>query len=162
MFEATFKGLRGMLSAGVTLSGRSWVAPDGQRNVQLIYRGTKEALIAIGCLPPALVEILSTTQRRRHKRDENGNWFYLHRSPTKALPDRVKLVRHGNAAAALELPGMRELFPRGIAACRSPLDAWNQGASMARDWKRDATVPAGKVRPSFLRLVVDNTKEVRT
>jgi hypothetical protein len=152
MSEVTFEAPQGLLPAGVTLRGRSWIGYGGQQSVELIYRGTKEALIAIGCLTPSMIEMLSSTAHSKH--DEKGGWFGLHRSPTKGVPDRMKLCRHASAADALDLPGMRELFPQVIAMPRyEPHRPADKSAVTARDWKRGVTVTAeqmvGAVKDAF-------------
>jgi hypothetical protein len=51
----------------------------------------------------------------RPQRDEHGKRFTLHRSPTKGVPDRMKLQRRvDDPTFVMQLPGVRELFPEGI------------------------------------------------
>ena len=134
-----FKSPRGILPEGVTLQGMTWTAHDGRLGVSLIYRGTKEALIAAGCITPSMLEACKT---RRSKHDEFGAHYWLHRSPTKAAPRRMKLCRNGGSDFAMQLPGMREMFPEGfpeppqIETQRSaPADAETWWAATADEWK---------------------------
>jgi hypothetical protein len=84
-------------------------------SVYLTYRGTIAALLAAGCLTPQMMANRQRQHSRREQCDEHGNRFNLHRSPTKALPERMKLERHGEPTFVMQLPGVRELFPEGIA-----------------------------------------------
>jgi hypothetical protein len=142
-----FKAPRGLLPAGVTLRGMSWLPWKGNHVVDLTYRGTKEALIAAGCLTPSMWEQYKDRMRRKKKHDENGEWFWVHRSPTKASPDRMKLCRHSTAALAMNLPGMRELFPDGIPVPPMPKISRPaaDGTDLARDWKHGVTLAVGKM-----------------
>jgi hypothetical protein len=147
---------RGSLSPGVTIQA-DILHSQGRTLVTLTYRGTRGALIASGCLTPSMIE----NKQREHRTDERGTWFYVHRSPTKAAPERMKLCCQAKSvAAAMQLPGVRELFPEGI-----PEIEWDElhgpvfparaqaetRPATAREWKQST-------RPSFLRLVVNNSE----
>jgi hypothetical protein len=129
----------GSLPSGVsvTVTETTWQY-DNKRFVSVAYRGTIDALQVAGCLTPGMISNRPPRQRQgRTQRDEHGMRFTLKRAPTKALPERVRLDRWGEPAFAMQLPGVRELFPEGI-----PEPAQAEAA------------PA-RQRP-FLRIVVNN------
>jgi hypothetical protein len=146
---------RGSLSLGVTIQADIWCS-RGRTILALTYRGTRDALIASGCLTPSMIE----NKRREHRTDEHGEWFYVQRNPTKAAPERMKLCCHPKSVAtAMQRPGVRELFPEGVPELEwdelhgpvFPARAQNEPAPVtAQEWKQSP-------RPSFLRLVVNNS-----
>jgi hypothetical protein len=99
-------------------------------------------------------------KRRENRTDEHGEWFYVHRCPTKASPERMKLCLHPKSAAtAMQRLGVRELFPEGV-----PEVEWDDlhgpvFPMRAQDETGQATARERKPspRPSFLRLVVNNS-----
>jgi hypothetical protein len=108
---------RGSLPSGVSVAvtETTW-RYDNKRFVSVAYRGTIDALRVAGCLTPGMISNRPPRQRQgRTQRDEHGIRFTLKRAPTKALPERVRLDRWGEPAFAMQLPGVRELFPEGIA-----------------------------------------------
>lgn len=119
---------RASLSVGVTLQAETWVLPrvtvragknvlvgGSERDLSLTYWGTIDALLAAGCLTRDMLPNRPPRQRQgRTQRDEHGIRFILKRAPTKALPERMRLTREGGPAFAMQLPGVREMFPEGI------------------------------------------------
>jgi hypothetical protein len=105
----------GALSAAVTMQVRTWMGRDNRYFI-VHYWGTVDALIASGCLTPHMMANRNARRRGgRAQRDEHGRRFTLNRLPTKAAPDRMKLMRRSeDPALAMELPGVRELFSEGI------------------------------------------------
>jgi hypothetical protein len=102
---------RGTLSGGVSTEiylGRS---------VRIIYFGTLEALLSSGCLTSSMLELRKKFRPgdSRGLHDEVAGRFNMHRLPTKAMPQRMKLIRWMSLEAAVQLPGVRELFPEGVA-----------------------------------------------
>jgi hypothetical protein len=142
---------RGSLPAGITIQAEIWLH-RGLTYVTLTYRGTRDALIASGCLTSSMIASNAQT-----KMDEHGGRFSLHRSPTKAQPQRMKLDRHPDSPeTAMQLPGVRELFPEGIAEpVQSPSEAppHLRGPIIQAHADTNGIPPS---RPSFLRLVVNN------
>jgi hypothetical protein len=147
---------RGSLTQDVTVQA-DMLYSRGRTLMTLTYRGTRGALIASGCLTSSMIE----NKRREHRTDERGIWFYVHRSPTKAAPERMKLCCHPESVAtAMQLPGVRELFPEGI-----PEIEWDElhgpvFPARAQPETSPATARERKQspRPSFLRLVVNNSE----
>jgi hypothetical protein len=132
----------GSLPSGVsvTVTEITW-RYDNKRSMDVTYRGTTDALLAAGCLTPGMISNRPPRQRQgRTQRDEHGIRFTLKRAPTKDLPERMRLDRRGGEgepAFAMQLPGVRELFPEDIA------DPSQAG-------------PAPSHRRPSLRLVVNN------
>lgn len=111
--------------------------------VWLIVMGTVKALLASGYLTPSLLEIRAARIRgdSRFMRDEHGRKFGLQRAPTRDEPERMRLGRVFDIEIARQMPGVRELLPKIIPG------------------EVQAERVSSKARPSYLRLVVDNTKE---
>lgn len=78
----------------------------------LTCRGTIAALLAGGYLTIAMV--LARSRRKKGKGrpqlDDNGERFFMHPSPTKSAPERVRLVRRISRQFAVQLPWVRELM----------------------------------------------------
>jgi hypothetical protein len=143
------------LPAGVRMRLETWPLNfDGSGFVVLNYLGTVEALLATGCLTPAMMSNRAARRRGgRALRDEHGMRFTLHRSPSTGEPDRVELHRRPDVAVAMQLPGVRELFPEGITARNlGPVIEAHDG-SVWRCYGR--RIPPSRPRPS-LRIVVNN------
>lgn len=104
----------GSLPSGVSVEAETRTRSDGCF-ISLTYRGTMDALVAAGCLTPGMKANRQGQRSGRTQRDEHGKCFKLHRSPTKATPDRMKLMMcRGDTTLAMQLPGVRDLFPEGI------------------------------------------------
>ena len=114
------------------------------------FRGAPEALIAAGC---ATQPMLAGRGRGVRPPVDHPSWWYTHRARTKAEPNRFRVVysfadneEDGGRPPreqALELPGVRALFPDGFPALAPEPDAEGE--------------PMSEKRPR-LRLVVDNTR----
>lgn len=116
------------------------------------FRGTPEALIAAGC---ATAPMLAGRGRGFSpiSRPDCPSWWFTHRARTKAEPNRFRVVHRfadneedrgrPQREQALELPGVRELFPEGFPALAP--EPHTEGE------------PVSEKRPR-LRLVVDNTR----
>jgi hypothetical protein len=129
--------------AGVNVEIDARVDSDGSY-IYLTYRGTVGELLAAGCLTLSMMAARAARPRGgRPQRDEHGKRFTLHRSPTKYEPDRMKLQRRGDPGIAMQLPGVRELFPEGFPepaqaeAQSSEPAAADTGAATASDWKEE-------------------------
>jgi hypothetical protein len=106
---------RTTLSVGVTLQAETWLVYGGGGGVTATYRGSIADLLMAGALTPAMLSNVTGHRSGRRQCDEHGKPFRLHRSATKALPERMRLIREGEPAYAMQLPGVRDLFPEGIA-----------------------------------------------
>jgi hypothetical protein len=131
----------GWAGVGVEIDARV-----GYGYVLLTYRGTVDALLTAGCLTPSMMANRAARPRGgRPQRDEHGQRFSLHRSPTKCEPGRMKLQRRGDPGIAMQLPGMTELFPEGLAAPvqddppqnSEPAEGEHWWPATARAWKEN-------------------------
>jgi hypothetical protein len=117
----------------------------GGRQVIFTCRGTIDALVATGYLTHFMI-----SARRKRKRgsghkqlDENGGRFWMHPSPSKTSPERMMLVRRVKVEQAIQLPGMRALFPEGIPEPAQESQNGDRAAhseAIARDLARTARV----------------------
>ena len=177
---ADTKERHGSLPGCVRLKVEPWA-----EMLSVIYFGTQGALLSAGCLTRSMLTIRKKYSRgdARGLHDEFGERFNLHSGATKAMPGRMKLMRRVSLQRAMELPGVRELFPDGIPKpvqferkrSDSSSYTWEQ---FVQDWKQLSDYDKGiarvrikrivgdskrqrlrNTRPSYLRLVVDNTKE---
>lgn len=125
----------GSLPGGVTLSAK--LIGARRTHLDVVYLGTWEALVEVGAITSAMVALRAKYRKGdgRVLHDEHGHRFLLHRLPTKAVPARVRLTRWCSTDFAMQLPGVRELFPEGIP---EPDDA--------EEWRR---IVLGLDRPSW-------------
>jgi hypothetical protein len=84
------------------------------------YLGAPHVLLAAGCLTDGMA---IHRNRGRKNLDARGHNYAMHRSPIRAMPDRLRVrlyINRENEDAALELPGVRELFPAGVPHVEPP------------------------------------------
>jgi hypothetical protein len=134
---------RGWAGVDVEIDARTHSDYSGCSHMTLTYRGTIDAMLAAGCLTTFIMANRTGHRSGRPERDEHDEPFTLHRSPTKREPDRMKLTRSGEPTLAMQLPGVRELFPEGIAepvpaeAQSTEPAAADTGPATAEDWKEE-------------------------
>lgn len=174
--------------------------------VMITAQGSTNALLASGYLTPSMMAARAARRRGdpRGSRDDHGERYFLTHTPRKGAPERMQLRRHLRPEHAIELPGVREIFPNGIPEppiqpahtdleesgkhelsradfCTNMLDIIMQCArgdhptwpealptetQCSIEWYVDALREKFRrsgnkrraPRPSFLRLVIDNTK----
>jgi hypothetical protein len=194
----------GSLPGGVKVKAWFWKA-DGMCG-PVDYLGTVDALVAVGALTSSMMGRREKYRKGdgRGLQDEHGHRFNLHRSATRGEPERMTLHRYVDWELAMQLPGVRELFPEGIPEperesapekksskvelsrayfCTTMLNtvvrcargdhpSWPESMSaealclierhvdaIREGFRRDGSKRTAP-RPSFLRLVIDNTKGV--
>jgi hypothetical protein len=109
------------------------------------FRGTPEALIGAGC---ATAPMLAGRGRGFSpvSHPDCPAWWYTHRARTKAEPNRFRVVyRFADKEEdrgrppreqALDLPGVRALFPEGLPAPAPAPDAdADAGPTSAKEWR---------------------------
>jgi hypothetical protein len=106
----------------------------------VFYWGTPQDLVAAGC---GSQEMLDPRRKGVTRRDEHGDRVYLKRSPN----GRWRVMRVKPRALAVHLPGV-EMYLMRIASA---------GCGSATDIEVPASHRDRPQRPSYLRLVVDNT-----
>jgi hypothetical protein len=139
---------RATLSLGVTMKVE-WMPSS---YVVVTHRGTMDALIAEGCLTPLMISNRPARARRgRAPHDDHGLRFFLQRMPTRTEPERMRLWRTADPATAMQLRGVRELFPEGFPEPvqddepqSTKLADADNGPATAQEWKeRDASLMSG-------------------
>ena len=108
----------------------------------VFYWGTPQDLVAAGCVSQ---ETLYPGRRKgvKKRRDEHGDVVYLDRSAN----GRWRVMRIKPRATAVHLPGV-EMYLK----CRPDV--------VATEFEIPPSHPRPSSRPSYLRLVVDNTRGV--
>lgn len=103
--------VRGALPGGVKIDAEPW-----GNHISVTYLGSEKALLAAGCLTRQMRQIRKKYRigDARGLRDEHGQRFSLHHLATKSEPDRMKLSRYVDSQFAMQLPGVRDLYPEGI------------------------------------------------
>jgi hypothetical protein len=121
---------------------RFWMYTDFPNSLHVQYLGTTEALLAAACLTRSMVAIRAA---RRSKvsplRDEHNEKFHLSRSPSRGAPDRMLLTRFVSAKTAMQLPGVREMFPEGLPAPEVHSEQFDRHPvpGSAQEWKTEQT-----------------------
>jgi hypothetical protein len=116
MREAELRALEGvrrygnLSTAAGMLSVRSHCWFNGaERRGTVIYIGSTAAMLAAGCLTPAMLAIREAWRKGRPLCDDHGEKFRLHR-PSKC-PGRITLILR---RLDIALPRVRDLFPDGL------------------------------------------------
>lgn len=105
---------KGTLPVGVTMKVHAMVNALNEVWVYMDCHGTIESLQEAGYLSAAMLANRSASRKSARLCDEHGEWFRLHRAPTKAMPNRMSLHRRFAPEIALELPSVKVLFPDGM------------------------------------------------
>jgi hypothetical protein len=111
-----YPGARGPTRAAASVHGHAVSIRVEPFNwgIRIEYLGAPRVLLAAGCLTEGMA--IRRSQGRKNI-DARGHNYAMHRSPTKALPDRLRIklyIDRENEDAAMELPGVHELFPDGL------------------------------------------------
>ena len=121
-----------------------WIpARGGKATVRVEYKGSPEGLLGAECAVAPLLEARPPKRDAaslRARRAEYPSWWFTYRSPTKRHPRRLKVCyQFGDdvdLGAALNLPGMRQLFPEGFPELRSEAETTVEARpATLREWE---------------------------